>query len=143
MAEKTIRRIGIVACSKAKLTTEARARDLYQGRLFRLSRAVVEAQCDDWCILSAGYGVVLPSQILAPYDITLNWMSAEQRREWADDAYASLVERFGRNVLYVVYAGKPYRAALEGLKFEVPLEGLGIGRQMQRLKRILEEGEAL
>lgn len=139
MEEKTIRPIGIVACSKSKLTTEARARDLYQGRLFRLSRAVVEAQCDDWCILSAGYGVVLPTQILAPYDMTLNWLSPEQRREWAAEVNVALIKRFGRNVKFVVYAGAPYRKALVGLDFEAPLEGLGIGRQIQQLQRLLRE----
>jgi hypothetical protein len=139
MEEKPIRRIGIVACSKSKLTTEARARDLYQGRLFRLSRAIVEATCDDWVILSAGHGMVLPSKPLAPYDMSIFWMTAQQRREWADEVNADLIKHFGRNVRYVVYAGQPYRAALVGLDFEAPLEGLGIGRQIQQLQRLLRE----
>jgi hypothetical protein len=36
---------------------------------------------------------------------------------------------------FIVFAGELYRQALNGLTYEKPLEGLGIGRQLQWLKR--------
>ena len=139
MAPPTLRRVGLVACSKSKRTEAALAQDLYQGHLFRLARQVAERDCDQWGILSAEHGLVLPGQVLAPYEKTLQHMRAQERRDWADATYADLVEHFGRNVLYVAYAGQLYREALLGLTFEAPLAGLGIGRQIQALQRMLRE----
>ena len=134
------RTIGIVACSKSKLTRAAPAQDIYQGLLFRLARKRVEATCDAWCILSAAHGVTMPEQVVAPYDQTLKMMSVQERREWAAEVHADLVKKFGANARYIVYAGLPYRAALVGLECEVPLEGLGIGQQIQKLQQMLREG---
>jgi len=66
------------------------ARDLYQSRLFRLSRAYAEAFCDDWRILSAEHNVVKPDQVIAPYDRSLLSMSKAERRDWRTSAPADL-----------------------------------------------------
>jgi hypothetical protein len=131
------RRIGIVACSKSKLPHAAAAADLYQGELFRLSKAEVIATCADWCILSAKYGVVLPDQVIEPYEQALRGMTVSARVEWALQVDADLARLFGReDVLYVVYAGVSYRGALGAMLKTAPLEGLGIGKQLQKLRQM-------
>lgn len=66
-----MRTIALVACSTTKLSTPAPARDLYQGHLFRLSRAWAERFASSWYILSAKYAVLDPDRVIEPYDFSM------------------------------------------------------------------------
>jgi len=134
--------VGIVSCCKIKRSEPAAARDLYTSPLFRLSRAFVERNCDDWRILSAQNGVVLPTQCLAPYNLTLHWMSAAGRRGWAADCRDHLRIRFP-GAHFVALCGAEYLKALEGLDYEAPLTGLGLGKRLAWLQQALSLPEAL
>lgn len=128
------RRVGLVACCSAKLTTEAPARDLYVSPLFTKSRAWVEAHTDEWAILSAQHGLVLPDIRLKPYDLSLNGMTAADVRAWAIRVNRQIRATWDPDdCTFVVLAGAKYRAALDGLEHEVPMKGLGIGKQFQWL----------
>jgi len=138
-------KIGLVACSKAKASRPAPARELYQGRLFGLAAAYAEQTCDNWYILSAKHGLVHPGSILEPYDVSLHDMDTGKRRRWADDILNTLRSAgylpstrhrslcLPPSTSWVVLAGRRYREFLiPGLTgdVETPLAGLGIGEQI-------------
>nr|WP_205082966.1 DUF6884 domain-containing protein [Paracraurococcus ruber] len=127
-----------------KLHRAAPARDLYVSPWFRMARRYAETRGDIWFILSAEHGLVHPDKVLDPYDRTLLTMPVGARRAWA-----TLVEAQMRDVLpacipvIVVLAGARYREFLgEPLsrhadRVEVPMQGLGIGKQLGWLKHAL------
>jgi hypothetical protein len=128
----------LVSCVKTKLTGPARAKDLYVSPWFRLARAYVERTGQPWFILSAEYGLLDPDQVIAPYDRTLVHMPADERRAWATKVESQMDVRLPKTRRIVVMAGHRYRAhLLEYLErrasIEIPLEGLGLGRQLQWL----------
>jgi hypothetical protein len=137
------RTIGLVACCGKKLDHPAPARELYQSALFKLSRAYVERHCPDgWAILSAKHGLVLPRQIVQPYDRSLAHLSQEARMSWAHRTNRELVARFP-GARFVVLAGERYLLALcaplgKPLVYEAPLAGLGIGERLAWLKARVE-----
>ena len=61
-------RVLIVGCGAAKLDRAAPARELYTGSLARAARRHAEASGLPWRILSSEYGLVLPDQVIGPYD---------------------------------------------------------------------------
>jgi hypothetical protein len=119
------------------------ARELYCSDWFLKARAYVEAQGDEWFILSAKYGLVEPNEVIAPYDETLNEMPSSQRRAWAERVALQLQPhcRVGLDIVFL--AGLRYREYLVptlqawGCRIRVPMEGLGIGEQKAWLMRML------
>jgi hypothetical protein len=139
-----MRIVFLISCVSQKVPA-AKAEDLYQSDWFKKARAFVEAQRASWLILSAKHGVVVPSEFIAPYDLTLNEMPVERRRVWA----AVVLEQLGRILAdtptcLVILAGKKYREFIidpltqSGHMIQVPMEGLGIGEQKQWLKKKIE-----
>jgi hypothetical protein len=142
----------LIACCGQKADTACKARDLYRSQLFRKSVAYAERRGLAWAILSAEHGVVMPDDVIAPYDVTLTNMSAAERRAWARKVNAQIRATFPA-ARFVVLAGKHYRAALDGawilktpcssvsvdvpavLTHEAPMEGMGIGDQLGFLTR--------
>jgi hypothetical protein len=94
---------------------------------------------DRWFILSAKHGLLRPDEVVAPYEETLNTMSADRRRAWASAVCRQLMEVTSPGDTLVFLAGSRYREGLipellhRGCKVEVPMEGLTIGRQLQWL----------
>jgi len=135
----------LIACSNAKLDHAAPAAELYTGQAFRLAMAAAERAGADVIILSALHGAVFPNLIIAPYDLSLSTMAADDRRQWAANVRHALSEYQGRAI--TVLAGKHYAAAVEGWpNVSRPLAGLGIGQQLAALKNLnttTEELEAL
>lgn len=106
-------RVILVACSATKLDHPAPAADLYQGDVFRLLRRIIEhpqmhGLYSRWGILSAKHGLVMPEQVLAPYDVTLSAMPPEERRAWDAMVAQQLADRWGAGAIYRVYAGRDY-----------------------------------
>jgi hypothetical protein len=140
-------RVALVSCVKAKRSTASPARHLYTSQLFRALRSHAEATADRWYILSAEHGLVRPDQVLAPYERTLNRMPKHERVAWADAVWADLLKVLPADAEVVFLAGARYREGLEnrlrehGFAVSVPLKGLGIGKQLQRLKEMREERE--
>ena len=92
-------------------------------------------------MLSAQHGLVGLEEGLEPYERTLSRMSSEDVKRWADSVLAQL-----RNVAdlqrdrFVFLAGERYRKHLlpHLPNHDIPLRGLGIGKQMKFLKENLE-----
>ncbi len=137
--------IGLISCVSKKRATAAQAKDLYGSALFTKSREFVERRCDSWFILSAKYGLVEPSEVVEPYDETLNTKTRMERDEWAEGVWRSLRERLRPDDQVTILAGERYRKQLlpllaaHGCHVDVPMQGLGIGRQLQWLSRQLAQ----
>lgn len=117
--------IALLGCSARKLGHPAPVRALYQGDLFRKGLAWAEATCDRVMVLSALHGLVALDQVVAPYDLTLNDLSAAERRAWAERIRlpdGDPVYLCGRNYWQHLRPGA------------TPLAGLGIGQQLGWLK---------
>ena len=91
------RPVHLVACVGQKLPQPARADNLYQSDWFRKARAYVTAQGGRWFILSALHGLVPPSRLIEPYNVTLGDMTAAERRAWGERVSAQLVEQIGHH----------------------------------------------
>ncbi len=133
-----IDRIFLVSCVSKKSQTAAAARELYVSPWFRAARRYVEASGDPWFILSAKHGLVRPAQAITSYNETLNKMTIGERRVWAARVMAQMDEFLPASRAVVVFGGVRYREFLmeylEGrASVEVPMKGLGIGKQLQWL----------
>jgi len=132
-------RIGLISCVSKKRPKPTEAKNLYDSALFLKSRAFVEQCCDSWFILSAKYGLVEPTDIIAPYEETLNKKSRRERDEWAIRVWDALCKRLKPNDLVMMLAGERYRESLipliakHGCQVEVPMSGLAIGQQLHWL----------
>jgi uncharacterized HhH-GPD family protein len=136
-----------VSCVKQKRGAAAPARDLYVSELFRGSRRYAETHADTWYILSAEYGVVRPDQVIEPYERTLNTMPRRDRLAWAEKVEQQLLGLLPAGAEVILLAGQRYREDIEpflrknGHSVSVPLQGLQIGKQLQRLKQICKGRE--
>ena len=128
----------LISCVSKKLPHEAKARNLYISPLFRMHlRYARQFSPQKVFVLSAKYGLVGLDEEIEPYDVTLNTMSARERKQWAAKVIEQLREHCDlENDHFVILAGEKYRQhLLPHLKsYEVPLAGLPIGKQLQFLK---------
>ncbi|MDA0840860.1 MAG: hypothetical protein O2857_24075 [Planctomycetota bacterium] len=129
----------LVSCVSQKREQACAARDLYVSDLFRKARRFAEASGCPWFILSAEHGLVVPGQVIAPYERTLNTMQAADRRAWSERVDAQLAEAVPDLSRVVFLAGERYREFLawhlasRGVEVSVPMEGLRIGEQLSWL----------
>lgn len=137
--------ICLVACVRKKRTTPGPAKDFYTSPWFVKARNFAEARASRWFILSAKYGLVDPDQILFPYNLTLNVMSISERRAWAEDVKEQMDRSMPQASRIIVLAGQRYRESLmdylrtRAPSVEVPMRGLGIGKQLRYLTDALHE----
>lgn len=139
----------LIACAAKKLNRPAPARDLYTSPLFRLHYAYAQRKLKVVpYILSAKHGVVAASDIIEPYDQTLNDMATAEVFYWAKEV-AIDVARLHREHPFerlVILAGKRYYELLLGeledllpssIRIETPFSGLTIGKRLQALQQAL------
>jgi hypothetical protein len=133
--------IVLVSCSGPKLSHAAPARDLYTSELFRKASAFGERYCNGWAVLSAKYGLVLPDEVIAPYDVQLGQLTADERAVWGRNVRLELLNRFGNTATYnyCVLAGERYAAELRCLEPWEPLRGMQIGERLAWLKARLAQ----
>ena len=111
------------------------------SQLFRGLRAYAEAHADAWYILSAEHGVLRPDDVIAPYEKTLSRMLKRDRVAWAGRVQPQLLAILPPGADVILLAGSRYRAGIEfflqqhGFSVSIPMEGLGIGKQLQWLNR--------
>lgn len=134
------KRIVLISCVSQKLPHRAKAKDLYVSTLFKLNLKYANSlDPDTTYILSAKHGLLDLEQEVEPYEQTLNSMRTKEIKEWANhviqqlESVASLEE-----AEFIFLAGDKYRRyLLPHIKnAKVPLEGLRIGEQLQRLKEL-------
>jgi hypothetical protein len=101
-----------------------------------MSRQWIERQDVPWFILSAKYGLLDPLRIVEPYNLTLSQLTAPQRRQWSRHVHQQITFKIGEATLLVL-AGSLYLEATKSFRVFDPLNGLPIGRRLQRLKQML------
>jgi hypothetical protein len=132
--------IGLVGCSRRKLPNAAPAAELYTSLLFRLASQFCAATCGCWFILSAKHGLVMPDEVIEPYDVTLRGLGRQGKLPWARRVAAQLHERglLDGHHRFVVHAGADYASPLaQHLPVEQPLQCLGIGQRLAWYRRQL------
>ena len=139
----------LVSCVSEKRPARVPARCLYMSDWFQKARAYVESAGRPWFILSAKHGLLHPETVVCPYDKTLKNMSKAKRGQWSWKVLNQLQAHLGGVDCVVILAGKSYREFLEpgllarGIDVRVPMCGLGIGKQLQWLKRPLSSPDRL
>ena len=135
----------LVSCSAGKEDKPMAAEKLYNSDLFKkqLEYAKKLAPSNNIYIISAKYHLVPLNKTIAPYNVTLKDMSADDREKWSEIVKKQL-EQKGYNLQkdkFVFLAGKAYRQYLEThmKNVEVPFEGLRIGQQKKALLQKLKE----
>ena len=115
-------RIGLVACSKTKLSTPAPAYLLYsKSPKFTQCFLVAKRDCDKVFILSGKHGALTPEEILKPYDLYLSDMPPEYIEQWAAKVWGQIAES---HVSYYSYLPSGYRLPLEKyISFDFVLSG--------------------
>ncbi len=91
-------------------------------------------------ILSAKYGLLALDHVIHPYNETLNTMPTARVKKWAERVLTELQARHDlRKDEFVFLAGEKYRKFLmpHMTKTAVPMQGLGIGRQLKFLKHAI------
>lgn len=124
-----------ISCVKNKMTHPCVARDMYTSDLFKKSLSYAEQLYESATvyILSAKYGLLELDQQIEPYELTLNTMNKQQRREWADKVLMQCKEKgisFDEEAMFL--CGNKYREFLmsEFKNSTAPLEHMGIGKQL-------------
>ena len=132
--------IGLVSCTKSKRDQPAKPADLYtESAFFRKAREYVEANHDDWYILSAKHHLTDPyGPPIEPYNETLSGAPVNTKREWAETVYDQLREEgllVAKNRL-VFHAGRDYYDELlpllkeTAVEVEIPTDGLRFGETL-------------
>jgi hypothetical protein len=131
----------LISCVKTKQPFRCQAKDLYISDFFSKARNHAEASKGSWFILSAEYGLLSPDRMVAPYERTLNKMPKRDREAWAQKVLLQIEAELPDLKRVVFLAGERYRENLvhplraRGVKVAIPMEGLGIGKQLRWLKQ--------
>jgi hypothetical protein len=134
-----MKKIVLISCVSQKQLYRSKAKDLYISALFKKNLAYARRLNPDAIyILSAKYGLLDLETEIAPYNQTLNTMSAAENRSWAE----KVLQQLGRVAdlkqdHFIFLAGEKYRKNLlpHLTSYEIPMEGLTIGRQLQALSK--------
>lgn len=131
-------KIVLISCVSKKLDLKAKAKNLYISPLFKYNLKYAEKLgADKIFILSAKYGLLNLEQEIETYNETLNDKNATEIKNWATEVINSLQKEIDFDNDEVIFlAGEKYRKyILPKIKnYKIPLEGLGIGKQLQYLK---------
>lgn len=138
-----MKKIVLIQCCSTKHDSKTTAEKLYISPLFKYMLKYAKAlNPDKIFILSALHHVVELTDELSPYNLTLNNMSQEARKKWSVKTLYDLKSKgcdFERDS-FVILAGVKYREYLmpRMKNVSVPLKGLGIGKQLSVLKKMVE-----
>lgn len=145
-------RYSLVGCGKSKKDGYYPARELYDSNYFRLKRDYAERYCENYSILSAGHGVVEPTEMVGTYDVSVRDLEGEALHAYRNSVTSHLrFNDWNEYDEFLVLAGKAYLEPVEDLLRELaetypnltvryPFEETaGIGEQMSWLKQRIED----
>ncbi len=121
----------ITECTKEKIgytpSTKAPAKQMYQGRLFKVVRKYCETMGFDYVIISAKYGLLHPDDVIEGYEMVLKTKEDVERiRPQVEEKLRPILKNYDK---IVVIAGKQYREVLKNLWDErfVEIKSRGYG----------------
>lgn len=133
------RKIGLIACVSKKRKETSPASELYISQWFQAAKRYILSLEIEYFILSAKHGILYPTQLVEPYDQSLYRLSVSERRRWSKKVVKQLIAIASPGTEFIILAGKPYRESIvepllnAGYNITIPLQGLGIGKQLQWL----------
>lgn len=129
--------IVLISCASKKRNHKTKAEHLYISPLFQKNLAYAKKlKPDKIFILSAKYGLLDLETEIEPYNVTLNKMVSSEIRAWAEKILVELSKRANLQEDHFIFlAGANYRKYLTPYmsSFDVPMEGMPIGKQLQFL----------
>lgn len=133
-------KVAVINCGSAKQYKKCAAKDLYIGSLFVASRQFCESNYDHWCILSAKYHVLMPDDIVEPYEAFLTKFSKEDKQKWGKITAEQLLSKFPEDTEFDFYVSQSYiNDTLKyldsaGRVYNTYLNDLGMGYKIQWFK---------
>lgn len=124
----------LISCGSAKQKIPCKAKDLYVGCLFKKAKQFAERSKCEWGILSALHGLIMPSQLLNPYNKTLPVDGSQEYLDWVFSTNVAIKKRWP-NCFFVCLAPHRYSECLKGLPAKFPLRGMVIFERMKFLTR--------
>lgn len=135
--------IFLISCSSKKLNGQHKAENLYISTLFKLNLIYAKKNNPNYIfILSAKYGLLSLKKKIEFYDESLNKMKVVELQNWSYNVLQQLRNKFDLYEDHFIFlAGQSYRKYLIGniTNYEIPFKGLGIGKQLQKLKYLIDE----
>ena len=132
--------IALIACAGQQQDGSSPAAEMYApGTLFSLSCAYARTLTDRVYILSAKRGLMQEDAGIALHDGTLNDMSADGRRAWAEGVLSQLgqVCDLQRDQFIILAGRSEYEYLLPGLvNVTLPLGNLPLGKRIELLHRL-------
>lgn len=135
--------IVFLSCGKTKASHTCEAEKMYQGELFKKSYEYAKSlQPRKIYILSAKYNVLELTDIISPYELTLNSMSKLEQKKWAYKCYQQLQQKgcnFNEEAIFL--CGENYRKYLSQVfaNAKAPLKGVSFGNQLKFYKKAKED----
>ena len=130
-------KVAVINCGSAKQHKKCKAQDLYIGSLFLASQEFCKSKYDQYCILSAKYHVLLPDDIVEPYDMFLTKFSKKDKEEWSRITAEQLLTKFPEDTEFDFYVSQSYLTYvlpyLDKAKrvYNTYLNDLGMGYKIQ------------
>jgi len=137
-------KIILISCVSKKLNQKSKAQDLYISPFFQKNLQYAKSlNPDKIFILSAKYGLLRLNEEVEPYEKTLNKMTSNEIREWANSVLDQLQKVSDLNKDELIFlAGNNYRKFLlpHINNYKIPMIGLGIGKQLKWLTERIKDG---
>ena len=134
-----MKKIILISCVSKKLSKKSKAESLYISPLFKFNlKFAKQMNPDKIFILSAEHHLLPLDKEIEPYNKTLNTMKSDEIKEWAGIVLNQLRKEANLNQdKFIFLAGERYRKFLVPHinNYEIPLKGLGIGKQLGWLKK--------
>ena len=107
-------KVVLISCVSKKFHSKSKAQDLYVSPLFKKELEYARLlKPDKIFILSAKYGLLKLNEVIEPYDKTLNKMSSNEIKCWANSVLNQLKKSTDlKNDEYIFLAGNKYRKCL-------------------------------
>ena len=133
--------IAFISCVKEKRIGKYKAKDLYTSDFFKKSFRYCFSKYDKVFVLSAKYGLLELEDEIENYEMTLNDFSKDEKIKWSNMVYEQMKNKIDDSDDLYFYVGNNYREFLLPMlrnKCNVPLQGKGIGQQLQYFKNNME-----
>lgn len=138
-------KIVLISCVSKKLDRKAKCEELYVNSLFKkILRYAKMINPDRIFILSAKHGLLDLEQEIEPYNETLNKMSRDKIKAWAEFTLKQIRQRCNlEHDEFIFFAGIKYRKFLipHIKNYQIPMEGLKIGKQHKWLNERIKDYE--